>query len=497
MSKSTPEIVFETTQDFEQITHHGLLVPVYYHARHYGVFAALRERVTLKMKTVDYSVVDKLATLWASVLIGCSHTVEINQKLGTQEPAAAEAFGLKRFPDQSQISRLLKACTLQTVEQVRASHHQVMRRHSRASWRGLWQRLATGERVLMVDVDQRVLVVHGTQFELAKKGFTGRKRGRACYSLSLGYVGGRVREVFDQHLDPGTSPVGARLGQMLDELASFCDAKRIPRAKVIIRGDAQYGTPGIIEQIQARGFGFLLKGLTPKRAQKLVTTPRPEIVFHLAKEPEGGARHWMADCGACEHEGRPLDGTRPKVCVRTLAGVRVAWGKPRTGKARAGKRQRALEAKTPEALVKELTYEYLLTSLSPQQQPVDEALSLYDDRQTIERYFNDESNALGAKSVRSHTMAGEAVFEWIVAMVANQLRWYQQTHLRATPMMEFGLTRLIHQLLQIPAILVRQAGQWIVRFPASFPLVSHLMRKLAPPGSLPFPIQGFLPFPSP
>jgi hypothetical protein len=61
------------------------------------------------MKKRTFSWADKLKTLWASIEVGCNHTSEINSKLGSHERAAARMLGLVRFPDQSQVNRLLWA----------------------------------------------------------------------------------------------------------------------------------------------------------------------------------------------------------------------------------------------------------------------------------------------------------------------------------------------------------------------------------------------------
>src|SRR5687768_2650193 len=111
MSESTPSLEFRTSDDFAHISTHGLLALVVDRVKRDGFFASVRRGVTLKMKKRTYSVADKLLTLWCSILVGCNHTVEINTKLGAHEQAGAALLGLERFPDQSQISRLLSACT--------------------------------------------------------------------------------------------------------------------------------------------------------------------------------------------------------------------------------------------------------------------------------------------------------------------------------------------------------------------------------------------------
>jgi hypothetical protein len=106
-------------------------------------------------------------TLLASILTGCQHTVEINDSLGAHEKALAQAMGLDRFPDQSQVNRLLHATEAAHVEQWREAHLELLADNSRAGARCRWLKLANGEQMLVADIDQRALVVQGKQFELA------------------------------------------------------------------------------------------------------------------------------------------------------------------------------------------------------------------------------------------------------------------------------------------------------------------------------------------
>jgi hypothetical protein len=46
-----------------------------------------------------------------------------------------------------------------------------------------------------------------------------------------------------------------------------------------VRGDAQYGTPEIIKNIEARGFHFLFKGLSSSRARALFARQCEDAIF--------------------------------------------------------------------------------------------------------------------------------------------------------------------------------------------------------------------------
>ena len=115
MNSEHCEIRYETSGNWKETTQHGLLVEVYEFAQASGMFKVMEE-LKYKMKKVVYTPADKLKTLWASIVVGCHHTVEINEQFGEHEQAMAEVFGLKRFPDQSQVNGVLKATSEGQVE---------------------------------------------------------------------------------------------------------------------------------------------------------------------------------------------------------------------------------------------------------------------------------------------------------------------------------------------------------------------------------------------
>ena len=201
MKKSMPKIRLEARVLDTEHTAHALLIPIYEKANELGLFERLGAGLKIAMRTNDYTWLDKLKTLWASIVLGCSHTVEINTVLGAQESALASVFGLERFPDQSGINRLLHRVTPDSVTQVRQVAFELLVRHSRARDRWRWLRLPGGRRLLVVDIDQRGLVVSSRRYELAEAAFFGTKRRRRGYRLTLAYLGGDVGEVLDEHFD--------------------------------------------------------------------------------------------------------------------------------------------------------------------------------------------------------------------------------------------------------------------------------------------------------
>jgi hypothetical protein len=493
MNDSTPILTYEATAFDDGHTSHGLLATAYQKAEELGLFDLLGQHVRLPMRTNAYSPLDKLKTLWASIVLGCDHTKDINTRLGAHEPELAALLGLTcgRFPDQSGISRLLHRFTPEAVGALRQAAFELLCRHSRARDRRCWLRLPGGRRVLVVDLDQRGLVVRGTRFELAEAGFFGRKRGRAGYQLSLAFLGGAIREVLDEYLDGGATPAGLRIPDLLARLSAACAALGIAPADVLVRADAQYGTPAILAQVAAAGFQYLVKGISPQRAERLMGRVGPGALFERAGTGAGREARWVTDLGWVEHEGQPADGARPRVRARTVVGAwvhEVARAGSRPGAASRAKRRREGAARR-----RVVTCEYWLTSLEAEDLPAPAAVEVYNARQTIEAYFKDEQQALGARQVRTRAAAGAAAFQWLVAMTNNVLRWLQQEEWAGTVLEEVGLRRLVKEAMAIPARVRRAGRRVVVALERRHPLVRQLLRSWkplmqAPPAWDPLPI---------
>lgn len=457
MFQSSISITYRKTNKLDHVSRHGLLASVYQFAQRIGVFDGW-EQMPLKMKTVTYRPLDKLQTLWASIIIGCEHTYDINTELGAHEYALSRMMGLERFPDQSQVSRLLTRSDQEVVEWFRGVHFQMLCRMTRSRKRSLWQPLANRRRCLMADLDQRGIVVSGKQFELAERGYFGRHRGHTGYRLSVLFLGGEIGEVIDEHLDSGNLYLRSRLEEMVNRLAEFCERQRIAPSQVILRGDAELGTPAAVAMVESYGFKYLFKGISAQKAKKLAAEVKD--CYLLAKpNAEGGAR-WTADLGSRLHRDQSADGAGHEVECRTLVMTSIEPARRARKTKHHGKKQEAAEKAK-----RWVRSDYFLTNLTASELPTATVLDLYDERETIESYFHDERHALGAQHVRTWCHAGSQLFQWLVASVNNLLRWYRHEVLKGTEFEEYGLKRIIGQLMQIGARLTKQGRRWLIEVP--------------------------------
>lgn len=447
------EIRFESDARTDE-TMSGLLVTLVQKARELRFFETLTEGLNLKMKSYVYSHQNKIETLVASVAVGCRHTSEIQSKL-TPDKVAARLFGMERFPDQSQINDFLRACGSEQVEHLAAAHEKLLLRHSRAGDRRLWWTLANGQRVLPVDLDQTPLATRSTKATGTAKGYFGRKRSQLGYKKTVALLGAGVQELLWLRLEAGNVHEQAAVASAIAKLTKLAEAQGIASGEIIWRGDSQYGSSGTIRQFQAAGQHYLLKGYTPKTARHLAESLPATAVWHFRGLDSNGSQLWVTDAGVQELRGHDDPPDLPPVRSRVVLLVRVGW---RTRSKRGKGSPNKVRQKT-------ISYEHYLTDLSAEALPMQAVIDGYNDREAEEGFFQTEQDTFGAHYLRTKHKEGEAAFLWLMVSTINLLRWVQHSTFANTALEQVGLTKLVTQVLRIPATIIQTAHLIIVRLP--------------------------------
>jgi hypothetical protein len=102
-----PNLELEYALDnFSDYTHSAFLVSALHWAEQHGFWQPFVRLLSVPMKRVVYTPVQKVQTLMASIMIGCKYNKDVNFRLVPDE-VAASALGMARFPDQSQLNLLL------------------------------------------------------------------------------------------------------------------------------------------------------------------------------------------------------------------------------------------------------------------------------------------------------------------------------------------------------------------------------------------------------
>jgi Transposase DDE domain group 1 len=432
----------------------GLLVSVVAKAREMRFFETLTDGLALKMKAVVYSQQNKIETIAVSVAVGCRHIAEIQSRL-VPDHAAAQLFGMERFPDQAQINHFLRACGPTQVTHLAEAHTRLLLANSRADDRTAWWTAPNGQRLLVVDLDQTSIVTRGTTATGATRGHFGRKRGQLGYKKSVAVLGGAVQEILWQRLGPGNEHGQDAVPAALAALQRLAAAKGIGPGEVLWRADSQYGSTGVIRQLQAAGQHYLLKGYTPRTAQALAAALPATTVWTNAGSDSYGSQVWVTDAGEQALAGHDDPPDLPPVHTRVVLLVRVRWTE---------RRKRGKGA--PETVrEKEVSYEHYVTDLPVAALTPEQVIAAYNGRESEEGFFQTEQDTFGAAYLRTRHKDGEEAFLWLMASTINLLRWVQHSTFAQTPIEDLGLHHLVTKVIRIPATIVRMAHAWLVRLP--------------------------------
>lgn len=95
-----------------------------------GYLSPIFTELALTQKTVDHAPADKLLDVIVSILAGCRSLTQVNTRL-RPDLALAQAWGRKRFAEQSTLARTLDAFTDVQLEQLRQGSETLFRRESR------------------------------------------------------------------------------------------------------------------------------------------------------------------------------------------------------------------------------------------------------------------------------------------------------------------------------------------------------------------------------
>jgi hypothetical protein len=184
----------------------------------------------LPMIKKDYTIYQKLMTLIRSIAVGCESTNDINERLHP-EKVAANILGMERFPDQSQINRLLHAMDEESTKQLRQIHYDIFMKHSDS---------LSSEEEMVVDFDQTGLVANGKTYECTSKGYFPKKKNQLGYQASAAFAG-KNSETVALFLDTGNTHCKNRVEDLLTAtLSKFRD--HLLTGKLIIRIDSGYGS---------------------------------------------------------------------------------------------------------------------------------------------------------------------------------------------------------------------------------------------------------------
>jgi Transposase DDE domain group 1 len=361
------------------------------------------DQVSVKMKTVTFSPMNKAQTIIASLVMGCKHTQDTNEGL-PQERAAANYLGMPRFPEQSQINRYLTRFSSHNVAQLREVHVQLFMHQSQV-------RPAVGP--IVVDIDQCGLVANGKTYEFARKGYFPHKRGEQGYQVSAAYAG-TYEEAVQLYLNPGNAVSKQRLPDLVRDVDRQL-ATDNPGVVVIRRMDAGYDS-GENRRLLARLPGYFLM----KSAESDSAAPLADRLPLNAWLPVAEGGHGV--------ELPAYDGIR-----RVLYEFYRADGG--------------------------CSYSMLVTNLPADDFGVVRLFAFYNERQTIEAFFCQARQVFHIHTLRSRHFNAIAAFLYFVFLTHNLLVWTRQARFAQTDFAPATMRQLVGNATRVRAHIAWD-GQW-------------------------------------
>lgn len=379
---------------------------------------------SLKMKSVNYTNLNRLQTLVASIAMGCNYTSDINEKLAP-DTTAAKLLGMSKFPDQSQVNRFLNRFDETNIDQFEFIHHTLFMENSLA---------LSSKDPIVVDFDMSGLVAGGRTYELAEKGYFPRKRGEKGYQLSTAFIGDTAETVC-MFLDSGNTSCTSRFEDLL-KATTFKFNEHLDKDNLIIRADSGYGSFDNIQLLKATGAKFVIKGFSTQQSRNLAKSvtkhqwQKINIQVHIAEVPTSTDLRIIV----CEFVGK--DG--------------------------------------------QIKYSHLLTNIKAEEMSATELFHFYNKRQTIEAFFKTCKEVYGIKNLRTSKFYGIYGFLWLVFITHNLITLMKNTTFSSSNLQDMGIQTIVKKLGSITARVIELKDHIEIVLPSLSELAKSFVEALQP-----------------
>ncbi|MFQ5836158.1 MAG: transposase [bacterium] len=412
--------------EFAEILPSGFLAILASFAKSLDFFDPFLKHFSLPMKEVRYSMMDKIATLFSSIVVGCSHIKDINHKL-TPYPSAASLFRMDRFPDQSGINRFLNRMGPEQISQLSLVFEAILDKVI----------LFKDQEKVDLNIDVTGLVVYGDRYQFAKKGYFSHQRGREGYQLSLGTTNSEYTQILSLILDPGNISLSVRLWDTIYEAAEVLGSlERIG----IIRADAIYGIGPDITALIEQTLSFLIKGKDPRTAKRILKKRAPS--YDDWKRVDETT--WVFDAKYVIITNCPYP-------VRTVI-------------------TKAIDAKG------KLKYRHIYTSFSPEEMNEVEVVLSFRKRIDIEAIIRDDKYGLYIDNLRTKNFWGIWAYLFMACATHNLISLFRKKVLSGTGIEDLGIQTIVKKLTDIPAKFEKEQDKMRIFFPAGHELARRFIQ---------------------
>ncbi len=483
------------------VTEHALLVAYGQFARQVGLIQAI-EQVPFRMKTVEHSPADKVLELLGHILAGGMHINALAKSAHplVKDQAVAQAWGQEAFASASGVSQLLHTVSADSVKAVKQVIDQVIEPYRRRVLRELspaW---------LVVDLDLTGLVVsdQAATYEGADFGYMGElgKVGRGYQFARAQLVARQEPFVLGGFLHSGrtlsasclaelVSLVEAQLGRprrrvecleaRLSEVQRRLTASEAELTKLADKADAR---PAYQERVRRRveRQRAEVEALSKRRDQLALdnaSNPNPRrIIFRL----DGGFGiasdvTWLYEQGYSVVGRVHSSGTAP--ALRKEEGL--IWDKvSKNGFIAEAKRTKFGECPYPMRLFacrqwwgdkhpERWSALVVTPDLDAKDWPTRRVGVFYNARQVIEAGIKEAKGIFASRHLPSRHEAGIALYQELVLLAQNLIRWFGRQCLGHTVLARVGVKELVRIGANSRAQVISGQGTTLLAFAADSP----------------------------
>ena len=297
--------------------------------------------------------------------------------------ALRKIAGWIKFPVETTIGRLFKEVTEKQISQLESLNHRLRGQIWRMANRGGVSKVGLN-RVQWIDIDSTVDSVCGTQ-EGAAKGYNPKKKGALSYHPQLAFLSGS-KEILQAWFRTGSAYTSNGIVEFVKQLLAHLPN----RMRIIVRADSGYFAGALLDLLDARGDGYLIK----VKLKNLVSLLTRQQWTAIAGQPDWEQCRFDYRCGDWQ-------ATRCFVAVR----------------------QRLPKEESPQLeLLGTTNYDYFCyvttEALTPWQ-----AHKKYGERATCETWIEESKGQMGMGKIRTASFLANAALFHSAVLAYNTLRW--------------------------------------------------------------------------
>ena len=392
-SKSPSRVRNRTRSIKMTSTAHGLtsqagLIPVVKYLDKIGFEKTVRQSVAHpRGDNADYHLSDVVLLTLVGMIGGATSIAKVTTVWA--DGVLRKVVGWVKLPVETTISRIFKEVSEAQISQFEALNHTLRGQHWRRALRAGTSKIAL-QTNQWVDVDSTVDTVCDQQ-EGSAKGFNPKKKGACSYHPQIAFLAS-TKEILHAWFRTGNAYTSNGVVDFTQQLLAHLPN----RMRIIFRADSGYFVGDLLELLDNRGHGYLIK----VKLKNLVTLLTQQNWTAIKGQPNWEQSKFQHSCGSWS-------------CSRQFVAVRMKKTKK--------------EAVSQSDLWEMTEYDYdyfcyvTTESLTPWQ-----THKKYGERATCETWIEEAKSQMGLGKIRTNQFLANAALFHCAVLAYNTVRWMAQ-----------------------------------------------------------------------